>query len=193
MGRPQEFDTAEAVRAARAVFWDEGFQDAAMPDLEAATGLCRSSIYHAFGSKRGLFDAAVASYLDEVVRPKLKPLITDPVAPDAITDYLRGMRASVERASAADSVGGCLLVNTAASSLGADPALRGTIASYFDELNAALRSGLRARHPGRSEARYESVSRTCSGLVVAAFTIAKADPRSALGFLDQALATVDNA
>lgn len=192
MGRPQEFDTAEVVRAARTVFWSAGFQDAAMPDLEAATGLCRSSIYHAFGSKRGLFDAAVASYLDEVVRPKLKPLVTDPVSENAIIDYLRSMRASVERTSTTDAVSGCLLINTAASSLGTDPALRRTIASYFEELGVALRSGLRARHPHQSEARRESVSQTCSGLIIAAFTIAKADPHSALNYLDLALAAVDS-
>ncbi|MDD0859753.1 TetR/AcrR family transcriptional regulator [Arthrobacter alpinus] len=45
-----------------------------LPDLERATGLSRSSIYHAFGSKRGLFDAAVASYLSEIIRPRLQPL-----------------------------------------------------------------------------------------------------------------------
>lgn len=192
MGRPQEFDTAEVVRAARAVFWDEGFEHAAMPDLEAATGLCRSSIYHAFGSKRGLFDAAVASYLDEVVRPKLKPLITDPVPPDAVTDYLRGVRAAIERSSTDDAGGGCLLINTAASALGTDPAVRQTVADYREELGVALRSGLRARHPHQSEDRHESTSQTCSALIIAAFTIAKADPPGALSYLDLALSAVEN-
>ncbi|GAB3998060.1 hypothetical protein GCM10029992_22820 [Glycomyces albus] len=52
MGRVQTFDTAEVVRAARTVFWQHGYEDASIPALEAATGLRRSSIYHAFGSKR---------------------------------------------------------------------------------------------------------------------------------------------
>ena len=59
MGRPQTFETDEVVRAARGVFWRDGYESASLPDLEQATGLSRSSIYHAFGSKRGLFDAAV--------------------------------------------------------------------------------------------------------------------------------------
>ena len=192
MGRPQEFDTAQAVRAAREVFWAEGFQDAAMPDLEAATGLCRSSIYHAFGSKRGLFDAAVASYLDEVVRPKLQPLITDPVAPNAITDYLLSLRARVEKAQGSDGSSGCLLVNAASSTLATDPALRQIIADYRCELDAAFRSGLAARHPQKSDADLEKDSHTCAGLVIAALSIAKADAPGALSYLDIALSIVAN-
>ena len=49
MGRTQTFDTNEVVRAARAVFWEHGYESAALPELEKATGLSRSSIYHAFG------------------------------------------------------------------------------------------------------------------------------------------------
>ncbi|HML52274.1 MAG TPA: TetR/AcrR family transcriptional regulator [Propionicimonas sp.] len=190
MGRPQEFDTAQVVRAAREVFWAEGFQDAAMPELESATGLCRSSIYHAFGSKRGLFDAAIANYLDEVVRPKLRPLMADPVAASAVTDYLLGLRAMIEKAQGSDASGGCLLVNTATSALAADPALRQIIADYRSELDAALLSGLRARHPHRSEADLTKDAHTCTGLIIAALSIAKADPQGALSYLDLAVATV---
>ncbi|WP_448631397.1 TetR/AcrR family transcriptional regulator [Cellulomonas soli] len=69
MGRHQGFDTAEVVQLARDAFWDRGLDGTSLPDLERATGLSRSSIYHAFGSKRGLFDAAVQDYLQTVVRP----------------------------------------------------------------------------------------------------------------------------
>ena len=61
MGRTRTFDESDATRSALGVFWDQGFDGTAVPDLEEATGLSRSSIYHAFGSKRGLFDAAVSA------------------------------------------------------------------------------------------------------------------------------------
>ena len=54
MARTQGFERDAVVRAARTVFWRRGFEDTAVPDLEEATGLSRSSIYNAFGSKRGL-------------------------------------------------------------------------------------------------------------------------------------------
>ena len=88
------------MRAARTVFWEHGFEAASLPALERATGLNRSSIYHGFGSKRGLFDAAVASYLDEVVRPRLRPLVQDDVAPvryRCAIPLSRGLSTAVDR------------------------------------------------------------------------------------------------
>lgn len=74
MGRTRSFAEDEAVHAALGAFWGGGYESTAVPELERVTGLSRSSIYHSFGSKRGLFDAAVTAYLDDVVRPRLAPL-----------------------------------------------------------------------------------------------------------------------
>ncbi|MBA3019567.1 TetR/AcrR family transcriptional regulator [Propionicimonas sp.] len=191
MGRPQAFDTTEAVRAARQVFWNQGYEEAAMPALEAATGLCRSSIYHAFGNKRGLFDAAVASYLDEVVRPRLRPLLTAPVSPEAVGDYLRTLRAAIAGRTGAASADGCLLINTAASTLAGDAAVKQVIADYRAELATALRSGIDARQPELSEAGAERLAQTCTALIIAAFTIARADPQGAIAYLDLATDAVE--
>jgi AcrR family transcriptional regulator len=186
VGRPQAFDTAEAVRAARKVFWDAGYDEAAMPALEAATGLCRSSIYHAFGNKRGLFDAALTSYLDEVVRPRLRPMLTEPVAPEAIEHYLTTLQASITAHADDLNADGCLLVSTASSSLAGDPAVRATIAEYRAEVAAALRSGVRARRPELSNDEVERRAQTCTAMVIAAFSIAKADPAGASSYLNLA-------
>lgn len=186
MGRPQAFDTTEAVRAARGVFWDEGYDDAAMPALEAATGLCRSSIYHAFGSKRGLFDAALANYLDEVVRPRLHPMITEPVTANAIENYLTALRTSISARADDLHADGCLLMTTASSSLAHDPAVRQIIADYRSEVSAALSSGVRARRPELTHDEIQRRAQTCTALVIAAFSIAKADPTGAVAYLDLA-------
>ncbi|MCU1404441.1 MAG: TetR family transcriptional regulator, partial [Glaciihabitans sp.] len=84
MGRVQTFVAADVVRAARTVFWEHGYEGASLPDLETATGLSRSSIYNTFASKRGLFDAAVQSYLDEIIHPRLRPLQAETVGADAV-------------------------------------------------------------------------------------------------------------
>lgn len=186
MGRPQAFDTEVVVRAARKVFWAQGYDEAAMPALEEATGLCRSSIYHAFGNKRGLFDAALESYLDEVVRPRLRPLISEPVAPDAIENYLNGLRASITTSANDPHSDGCLLVSTASSTLAHDNAVKKTIAGYRTEVAAALRSGVRARQPQLSETEVERRAQTCTAMVIAAFSIARADPEGACVYLDLA-------
>lgn len=184
MGRPQEFDTAQAVRAARRVFWEQGYAEASMPTLEEATGVGRSSIYHAFGSKRGLFDAAVASYLDEVVRPRLAPLYADPTDPAAVVTYLRTIQST---ACAAHSSNGCLLINTATSPLGTDTVMAGVVATYHAELTEGLRRGLQARFPEREDAAINRLADTCTALVVAAFSTVRADPKGAARDLELAI------
>ena len=71
MPRTRSFDDAAVVRAAREVFWVKGYPDTSISDLEEATGLNRSSIYSAFGSKRKLFDRVVEDFLENVTYPTL--------------------------------------------------------------------------------------------------------------------------
>lgn len=188
MGRTQTFDTGEAVRAARAVFWAHGYEATALPDLERATGLSRSSIYHAFGSKRGLFGAAVASYLDEVIRPRLAPLTSAPVAPEALDQYLGGLRAALQRAGSLPATSGCLLVNTAGAPIGQDDEVARLITGYRAELRAAFGNGVRAALPGAAPADQDTLAEACTGLVVAAFVLVRVAQAEALRALDTASA-----
>jgi AcrR family transcriptional regulator len=190
VGRTQSFETDTVVRAARTLFWQRGYDDAALPDLEAATGLKRSSIYHAFGSKRGLFDAAVESYLDEVVRPRLAPLTAETVAPDALERYLVGLRDALRQAGSLPADNGCLLINTAGSPLARDATVAETVAAYRDELHRAVASGVRAAHPEADDAAVDLLATTCTSLVVAALALTRVDTAAALGSLDGALALV---
>ncbi|MFE5310082.1 TetR/AcrR family transcriptional regulator [Isoptericola sp. NPDC056605] len=192
MGRAQGFETEQAVRAAREVFWREGYAEASVPALERATGLNRSSIYHAFGSKRGLFDAAVQSYLDEVVRPRLRPLVADDVAPGALVEYLTGLRAALARADEVQGTSGCLLVNTSSSPIAADDAVRRTVADYRAELRAALRRGVVARRPDAADADVDRLADVCTALVISAFTLVRVDPPSALHCLDTAVEVLEH-
>ncbi|MFG3342567.1 TetR/AcrR family transcriptional regulator [Glycomyces sp. NPDC048151] len=192
MGRTQTFDTAEAVRSARAVFWRHGYEAASVPALEAATGLRRSSIYHAFGSKRGLFDAAVESYLDEIVRPRLAPLTGTP-NPDAVLDYLTGLREALERAGSVIAANGCLLINAAGADIADDAAVRETITAYRAELGAAIGNGIRAHLADLPEADAKRLTETVTALVVAAYALARVDTVSAVHSLDAALDLIGRA
>ncbi len=62
MVRPREFDESEVLDRAMEVFWRQGYEGTSMADLSLAMGLSAPSIYAAFGSKRGLFDAVLARY-----------------------------------------------------------------------------------------------------------------------------------
>ncbi|GAA3670585.1 TetR/AcrR family transcriptional regulator [Microbacterium marinilacus] len=190
MGRTQTFDTTEVVRAARGVFWEQGFDGAPLPELERATGLSRSSIYHAFGSKRGLFDAAVESYLDEVIRPRLRPLTAPDVSPDALEEYLTGLRAALLRAGTLPASSGCLLVNAASAPIAHDDSVAHVIADYRAELRHALGRGVEARLPHLRAAELDVLADACTGLVVSAFALVRVAPEAAAGALDTARALV---
>lgn len=187
MGRAQAFETDRVVRAALGVFWRSGFEAASVPALEAATGLNRSSIYHAFGSKRGLFDAAVQTYLDDVVRPRLRPLLAERVSAGAVVDYLTGLRDALARTGEIQADSGCLLVNTSGAPISRDEAVRRTVADYRAELRAALGRGVDAHFPEGTRAERDRLADLCTSLVVSAFALVRVDPRSAVGSLDSAL------
>ena len=187
MGRSKTFADVEVVRAAREVFWSKGFESTGIADLEGATGLNRSSIYHSFGSKRGLFDEAVESYLDDVVRPRLAPLTRDEVAPDALADYLRGLRRSMVVEQTSLAANGCLLLNATASMLGHESGLQDVVARYCAELRAGVTAGVRAMRPELDAAEQKTLTTTVTGLVLAAMVVVRVDRQTAGGMLDAAL------
>ncbi|OBU05224.1 TetR/AcrR family transcriptional regulator [Morganella psychrotolerans] len=64
-GRPREFDREEALRKAKQVFWQRGYEGTSISDLVTVLGIASARIYAAFGSKENLFREAVALYLSE--------------------------------------------------------------------------------------------------------------------------------
>ncbi|MDD7944843.1 TetR/AcrR family transcriptional regulator [Microbacterium sp. NE2HP2] len=190
MGRTQSYDRDDVVRAARSVFWEQGYEGAPLPELERVTGLNRSSIYHAFGSKRGLFDAAVESYLDEIIRPRLSPLTVDEVAPGALEEYLLGLRTALKQPASLPASSGCLLVNTAAAPIGRDEAVAHVIAGYRSELRSAFGRGVAARRSDLDGAQVATLADACTGLVVSAFALARVDAAGAADAVGTAIALV---
>jgi TetR/AcrR family transcriptional repressor of nem operon len=142
MGRLQTFDSITVVQSARDVFWDLGYDGASLADLESATGLNRSSLYHAFGSKRGLFDAAVADYRDTVIRPRLRALQTDGAGRADLLVYFDELRDAVGRLPLDSPRRGCLLVNCATGLAAHDEPAREVVEAYRTELAGALRNAL---------------------------------------------------
>lgn len=74
MSGTKQFDEAAAVLNAAHAFWEKGFAGTSLSDLEAATGLGRSSLYNAFGSKEALYERALEAYSDTYARPILHAL-----------------------------------------------------------------------------------------------------------------------
>jgi AcrR family transcriptional regulator len=190
MGRRQQFDTTDVVRRARDAFWDKGLDGTSVPDLEQATGLARSSIYHAFSSKRGLFDAAVQDYLDSVIRPRLRALVGPEAGPDAVLHYLRGLSESIAALPDASTRRGCLLLACAAGPDAHDPALRAVVHDYRIELGQAIAHALALRHPDPGPHTRDRRALVIASLVMSALLVARTDTDGAVATLAAAVAQV---
>ncbi|WP_299981508.1 TetR/AcrR family transcriptional regulator [uncultured Pseudoteredinibacter sp.] len=108
MPRPQSVSNEHLLKAAMAQFWQFGYQGSGMQDLQQVTGLPASSIYSRFGSKAGLFEAALELYVDKIVRGRCDKYLSAEKGLLGIQQYV---------ASALDdpnSHWGCLLVNSQA-------------------------------------------------------------------------------
>lgn len=184
MGRKRGFDRQAVVIAARQLFWERGYEGAALPDLERVTGLNRSSIYNAFGSKRGLFDAAVDSYLAHVVHPRLAPLMHEPVPDQAVITYVQSLREALLDARSMPARNGCLLINTAGSTLGHDKVTQATVKTYRQEMLVGMRRGVAAHRPDLTQDEVERRAQTCVGQIVAALALARINAESAAHGLD---------
>lgn len=162
MGRQQAFDTVNAVEAARDLFWQLGYDAVSLSDLERATGLNRSSIYNAFGSKRGLFDVAVENYLATIIRPRIAPLL-DPsnspsAAAEALVRYFTDLAETVAGLPADSPRQGCLLVTAAPGIAGQDETVRQVVAEYHAELVGAFTAALERANGAAAIERASSAS-----------------------------------
>lgn len=61
-GRFKEFDEADVLSKAQELFWRQGYGATSTEELVAAMGLKKGSIYHSFGSKRGVLVQATKQF-----------------------------------------------------------------------------------------------------------------------------------
>jgi AcrR family transcriptional regulator len=64
MGRPKEFSRDEVLPKALSVFWEKGFSETTLQDLERATGVNKSGLYSEFRNKEDIFLASLRYYLE---------------------------------------------------------------------------------------------------------------------------------
>ncbi|MDP9867078.1 MULTISPECIES: TetR/AcrR family transcriptional regulator [Streptosporangium] len=82
MGRPRGFDEVAVVQAAAELFGSRTYDGISIDELVTHLGVHRNSLYKTFGSKRGLYMAALRWSLDH----KIAPLV----------DHIRDARALTE-------------------------------------------------------------------------------------------------
>lgn len=140
VARPRAFDEPRAIREAREVFHDHGYAATSVQDLTAATGLSRSSLYGAFGDKRGLFLRAFTQYCDANAGAIARELGGDDAgARGRLEAHLRG-----KVADPGASRRGCLLAKATAELAGEDADVERTATGFYAAYQDALADCLRA-------------------------------------------------
>lgn len=135
MARPREISVTAVRDAALDVFREHGFEHTSMHDLAQHTGAGNGSIYAAFGSKRGLFLAALEAYCDGRITLTTDALAGEDGADEAVRRYLLCI---ADDCSADPRRLGCLMVRSLAELAGSDPEVVGICTRTLDVMEARI-------------------------------------------------------
>ncbi len=130
-GRPREFDTESALDAALAVFSRVGYGQASVQELAEAMGICKPSLYAAYGNKEALFIEAIRRYAARGEAHHRAILERHDVAFDAIAALLED---TVQGFTSCGASSGCMIISEAASAQAAYSA------RVRDEISAVMTS-----------------------------------------------------
>jgi TetR/AcrR family transcriptional repressor of nem operon len=89
MARPRSFDRETVLEQIRTLFWERGYAATSYADIEAATGLKRTSLYNAFGDKDRLYAISLQDYRAQSRRTIREWLDRSPDAVSGIRDLMR--------------------------------------------------------------------------------------------------------
>lgn len=137
-GRPRSFDIDRVTDLALGLFWEHGFEGTNLDDITVATGVQASSLYAAFGSKKGLFQAAMNRY-QLYVGSALDQLATGTAGVDDVAVFVEWVQSGIVSES---QPSGCLVVNTMVELAVTDPDIAAAAAHYRERVGASLRSAL---------------------------------------------------
>ncbi|SDT65702.1 TetR/AcrR family transcriptional regulator [Actinoplanes derwentensis] len=192
MARLREFDTDRAVEQAMELFWERGYEATSVRHLTERLGVGQGSLYAAFGSKDGLYQAALEHYRDSLASTALGELETG----GDVRTVLRAMLLERVRIATVSGGRGCLFVNAAAERLPGDAAtgrfVRDAMTASTDALTALLataagRGEITTRHDPADLAGF--LVTFLNGLLISSKVIP--DERVLAGHLEVALSTLE--
>lgn len=132
VGRPRAFDADDVLALVVDLFWEKGYAATSIGDVVERTGLSKSSLYGAFGSKEELYRTALVRYLDDH-RAMVDAVLT--AGTGGLSDIDAFFDRIGEQVEVVGETRGCLVVNTSTELGTTEPALV--------ELGAAHRGFLR--------------------------------------------------
>ena len=146
------------------IFREHGFAGTSAEMLVDGVGISRHSLYAEFGSKQGLFEAALQRYDEQILERNFGPLEQPGAGVTEIRALLRFFGGATEGPA---SGRGCLLCNTAVEFGAEDPTGAGFVQRYFVRVSGAFRHAL-----DNADSRGELIRGVDTGAEAAFFTAA---------------------
>jgi TetR/AcrR family transcriptional repressor of nem operon len=131
-GRPREFDEQAALDALTGLFWQKGYEATSIADIVRVSGVNKSSLYNAYGSKQDLFRFVLSRYVERRMAA-LADLADNSTG--AATAPLHSFLDAIREFGRA----GCLAVNTSTELGTSDPAVVTLAQDYRDRTRASVR------------------------------------------------------
>ena len=152
-GRPRKFDEEAVLDRLTELFWDKGYEATSMADILDASGLQKSSLYNAFGSKDALFRKILSRYIETRMEAFADMAEAHNQADISALHAFLDAVFSFGRA-------GCLAVNTTTELGASDEGISSLAQIYRQQIRVALQKVVRAATAGRSQASALVESRT---------------------------------
>lgn len=131
-------EVADAVSAAKELFWRRGYNETSMEEVVSATGLNRYALYNTFGGKLELFLSVLELYKNERKELFLRVLNDPERSPlDAIRSVSDFCISEMAERSA-----GCLMCNVALELGHYEPVVAERINEYLQEIQSAKEMAL---------------------------------------------------
>ena len=139
MGRRKEFNIDEALDAAMAIFWRDGYAGAAIGNVCAAMKLKPGSVYLTFGSKRKLFLAALERYLVQINQPGINKLAAAVCGVEGVRAYFEHIIDGIQNGN---RQWGCLGTNAFTEMGESDDDIHRMMTTHFSRLADAFEDAL---------------------------------------------------
>jgi TetR/AcrR family transcriptional repressor of nem operon len=138
VARTKAFDREAVLDKAMQVFWRQGYEATSLPDLTAAMGIGRQSLYDTFGDKHALYLAA----LDRYRRVGGGPLLALLERPGPVLPALRDLFAGIVDGACDGDRRGCFMVNATGELAGRDPETTQRAEANFAAMEEAFRGAI---------------------------------------------------
>jgi len=139
MPRQIAYDPLEVRQCIMALFWEHGYAETSLTDLENATGLNRRQLYNGIGDKRAMFLQALDDFTDASGRSLLAPLESETAG---LNDIKTLFDTFVGMSKNPGGSNGCLVCSSSQEDISSDRDVAARHAKFFARIHAAHRNAL---------------------------------------------------